>query len=182
MREIELKFKIDNLDKIVCHLESIGCEISNPIVQSDCIFVENLNNTESTQGSVWLRIRKTDDKIQLNYKKQSTKKMESEEIEFEVGSYDAANSFLTALGFKKWVEVNKKRRHTKYKDCNICIDCVEKLGDFIELELLVEENDSVDYEKYLLSLAEELKIDTNDRINSHYDTMISELNDEMICG
>lgn len=101
MREIELKFKVDNLDKIVDYLESIDCRISNSITQSDSIFVENLEMTESVEGSVWLRIRKTDDIIELNYKKQSAKKMESEEIEFEVSDYDKANDFLSALGFKR---------------------------------------------------------------------------------
>lgn len=177
MREIELKFKVDNLDKIINYLESINCKLSTTIVQNDSIFVENLNNTESTEGSVWLRIRKTNDKIELNYKKQSAKKMESEEIEFEVNSYEKANDFLKALGFKQWVEVNKKRRYTKYKDCNICIDQVERLGDFIELELLVESKDNYNYEEQLLSIAKELNIDVNNRINSHYDTMISELKD-----
>lgn len=177
MREIELKFKVDNLDKIVSYLESTGCKISDTTVQNDSIFVEDLNDVESTEGSVWLRIRKTNDKIEMNYKRQSSQKMESEEIEFEVNSYEKVNDFLKALGFKQWVEVNKKRRHTKYKDCNVCIDQVEKLGDFIELELLIENNDDVDYEEYLLNLAKELNIDTNNRINSHYDTMISELKD-----
>lgn len=175
MHEIELKFKVDNLDKIVNYLESIDCRISNPITQSDSIFVENLENVDSVEGSVWLRIRKTDNTIELNYKKQSAKKMESEEIEFEVSDHDKANDFLSALGFKKWVEVNKRRRYTKYKDCNICIDQVERLGDFIELELLVDEKNDVNYEEALLNIAKELNIDTNSRINSHYDTMISEL-------
>ncbi len=175
MKEIELKFKVNNLDEVINKLESIGSKISNIICQDDSIFVENLANTESVEGSVWLRIRKTDDKIELNYKKQSAKKMESEEIEFGVSSYEKANAFLEALGFKKWVEVKKQRRYTKYKDCNICIDKVERLGNFIELELLIDKKEDIDYEQKLLDYAKELGIDTNNRINSHYDTMISEL-------
>lgn len=175
MREIELKFKIDNIEKIINLLENNGCEISPVQYQCDTIYVSDLNNTESTEGSVWLRVRKTNDTIELNYKKQSVKKMESEEIEFEVGSYEKANAFLKALGYKPWVKVNKKRRYTTYKDCNICIDEVEKLGYFIELEILVEEDNDNDYEELLLTLAKELKIDISSKINSHYDTMVSEL-------
>ena len=177
MREIELKFKVDNLSKIVNYLKSIHCSISEQIIQSDSIFVENLDNTKSSEGSIWLRIRKTNDKVELNYKKQSAQKMESEEIEFEVSSFEKANAFLEALGFKKWVQVNKKRRYTKYKDCNICLDQVERLGDFVELEFLVDSNDNINYEEKLLSIAKELNIDINNRIDSHYDTMISKLKD-----
>lgn len=177
MREIELKFKVDNLTEIINYLESVNCEIGKVIEQNDSIFVKDLEDVESKEGSTWLRIRKTDDTIELNYKKQSAKKMESEEIEFEVSSYENANKFLTALGFQKWVEVKKKRRHTKYKNYNICIDQVERLGDFIELEILVEEANNINYEEQLLNLAKELGIDIASRINSHYDTMISELKD-----
>lgn len=176
MREIELKFKIDNLEKLVKELENKGCDISQLKVQCDTVYVNNINNTESVEGSVWLRVRKENDKIELNYKKQSSKKMESEEIEFEVGSYELANRFLKALGYTPWVEVNKKRRYTKYNEFNICIDEVEKLGAFIEIELLVNEEDKKEYEEELLNVARELGIDINKRINSHYDTMISELN------
>lgn len=101
--------------------------------------------------------------------------MESEEIEFEVSSYEKANAFLLALGYKPWVEVNKKRRYSKYQDCNICIDEVERLGSFIELEFLVEDSNIENYEEKLLEIDKILNIDTNNRINSHYDTMISEL-------
>ena len=102
--------------------------------------------------------------------------MESEEIEFEVSSYELANQFLKALGYLPWVEVNKKRRYSKYKEYNICIDEVERLGSFIELEILVDKDNKEDYELALLEVAKKLGINPDKRINSHYDTMISELN------
>lgn len=74
MREIELKFKVDNIDDIISFLEKSNCEISDTECQYDTIYVQNLDNVESTEGSVWLRVRKTNDKIELNYKKQSAKK------------------------------------------------------------------------------------------------------------
>lgn len=57
------------------------------------------------------------------------------------------------------------------------MDEVERLGFFVELELVIEEENDYDYEKQLLDLAKELGIDIDNRINSHYDTMISELKD-----
>ena len=175
MREIELKFKVENVNNIISFLEKNNCEISSANIQKDTIYVRDLQNVESTEGSIWLRVRKTNEKVELNYKKQSSKKMESEEIEFEVSSYELANKFLAALGFKEWVQVNKKRTYTKYQKYNICIDEVERLGTFIEIELLIPEKNDIDYEKELLEVAKEIGIDITTRINSHYDTMISEL-------
>lgn len=178
MREIELKFKVDNLDNFIEKLKSLGCEISDYINQADTIYVENLDNTDSIEGSVWLRVRKVNDKIEMNYKKQSSKKSESQEIEFGVDDYEKANSFLKALGYNEWVRVNKRRRYSKYENANICIDEVERLGSFVEIEYLIDENDkSTNYEEELLKIAEYLGIDTEEIVNSHYDTMISELED-----
>ncbi|MCX4365267.1 MAG: class IV adenylate cyclase [Bacilli bacterium] len=175
MREIELKFQVDNFDKIKSILDDNNEKLSEEYHQSDTIYVSDLNDTESKEGSIWLRVRKVNDKIEMNLKKQSAKKMESEEIEFEVSDYFLANKFLSALGYKEWVQVNKKRVYSKYDDVNICMDEVERLGYFIELELLIDENDEKDYESILLDYAKKLGIDTDRRINSHYDTMISEL-------
>lgn len=178
MREIELKFRVDDLNSFVGKLESLGCTLSDYINQFDTIYVENLDNTESTEGSVWLRVRKVNDKIELNYKKQGLKKSESQEIEFGVDDYEKANSFLKAIGYNEWVRVNKRRRYSKYNNANICIDEVERLGSFVEIEYLIDESDTkTNYEEELLKIAEELGIDTSKQVNSHYDTMISELED-----
>lgn len=175
MREIELKYKVKNYDELINKLEKMNCKIENAISQNDTIYVKNLENTDSVEGSIWLRVRKNNDKIELNLKKQSKNIRESEEIEFGVDSYIKANQFLEILGYKKWVEVNKKRRYSKYKNYNLCIDEVEKLGSFIEIELLVEETDQNDYIDALKNIAKELGLEENDTVNTHYDTMISEL-------
>lgn len=176
MREIELKFKVDNLAEFTNNLESLNCTISDYIMQNDTIYVFDLDNVESCAGSVWLRVRRVDDKVELNYKKQSLKKSESQEIEFGVDDYEKANSFLKALGYKEWVRVNKKRRYSKYEGANICIDEVERLGNFVEIELLVDEEDKVDnYEDELLKIAEKLGINIKNKVDDHYDTMIANL-------
>ncbi len=82
MREIELKFKVDSLDNIIDFLKKEGCIISDVLDQKDTVYVSNINDTESREGSVWLRVRQENDKIELNYKKQGNKKMTSKEIEF----------------------------------------------------------------------------------------------------
>ncbi len=178
MREIELKFRVDDLDSFTNKLKSLGCEISEYINQADTIYVENLDDTESIEGSMWLRVRKVNDKIEMNLKKQAKSKSESQEIEFGVDDYEKANSFLKTLGYNEWVRVNKRRRYSKYLNANICIDEVERLGSFVEIEYLISEEDkSTNYEEELLKIAGDLGIDTKKQVNSHYDTMISELED-----
>ncbi len=177
MREIELKFRVDDLEKLVQKLISLGCEISDYKVQNDTIYVANLDKTESVLDSIFLRVRKVNDQVELTLKKQSANISELQEIEFGVSDYDKANDFLKVLGYKEWVRVNKKRRTTKINDINICFDEVEKLGSFIELEYLASDNDSNNYEDKLFALAESLDIAPTKLVNKHYDTMIAELKD-----
>lgn len=178
MREIELKFRVKEYKMLLEKLQNFGCKIEEPIIQNDTIYVANLENTESTEGSLWLRVRKENQKIEMNLKKQSAKKEESQEIEFEVSSYEKARAFLETLGYKKWVIVNKKRSYSKYLQYNLCIDEVERLGNFIEIELLVEDYDTKDYLEDLYDVAGKLGLDKEDVVRSHYDTMIADLDYE----
>lgn len=173
MREIELKFKVENMDSLMERLKELDCKIGDIVFQNDTIYVVDLNHVESVENSIWLRVRKENEKVELNLKKQSSKIQESKEIEFEVSSYEKANQLLETLGYQKWVVVNKKRRYSKYLNYNLCIDEVERLGSFIEIEVLVEEEDREDYIPKLLEVAKLFQLTENDIVNSHYDTMIS---------
>lgn len=171
MREIELKFQVDNFDEIIKILDYNKCKISKFQYQSDTIFIENLNKTESIEGTIWLRVRKIDDKCEMNVKKQSSKKSE-----FVVEDYNKACDFLKVLGYKEWVKVNKKRRYTKYMNANICLDEVKQLGSFVEIEIIVPDDDIKDnYDNDLEKIAINLGIDSKNIVNSHYDTMIHNL-------
>lgn len=175
MREIELKFKVDDMNDLLAKLRDMDCEVSEILSQNDTIYVSDLNHVESVEGSIWLRVRKENEKVELNLKKQSAKIQESKEIEFEVSSYEKANQLLETLGYQKWVVVNKKRRYSHYLNYNLCIDEVERLGSFLEIELLVDEEDKKDYISDLLEIAKTFELTEDNIVNSHYDTMISQL-------
>ena len=83
------------------------------------------------------------------------------------------------MNYKKQVIVEKTRIHSKYKDINICIDEVTKLGTFVELEIVTKDDTDIDLiETKLYEAATELELDPSDRVMSHYDTMIFELEKE----
>lgn len=181
MQEIEIKFKVDCLENIVKDLAQKGCSFSAELHQKDTIFVSDLNDVSNEEGKIFTRIRLQNETVFMTLKKQSKKIMQSKEIEFTVGSFEGAYDFLQTLGLKEWVTVEKVRITTIYKGYNICIDSVHRLGDFIEIEIITEEENRTEYyEQQILSLASELGIDQTQRINSYYDTMIHELNQSKI--
>lgn len=97
MREIELKFKIDNPNEIIDFLKEKGSSFGEKKYQYDTVYVKSTDHIEQEAGSVFLRVRATDDKIKITYKKRSSKVGESQEIEFGVDSYELANEF-TRMG------------------------------------------------------------------------------------
>ncbi len=177
MKEIEVKYQLEDRNKFLRKLEGFGCEISEVHHQKDTIYVSNVNHIENTPGSIFLRVRKDDDKIELNAKKHEKVMQARTEVEFGVSSYSDANRFLELIGFQKWVEVSKKRVHTFYKDCNICIDEVDTLGSFVELEYMVDDKEGEEkvLEK-IEKIAKEIGIDTKRVVNQYYDEMIAERN------
>ncbi len=176
MQEIEIKFRIEKLDEIKSRLLKSGCVFGEELKQKDTIFLPNLKDTTNGEGKLFIRIRSVNGKTELNLKKRSSNIMQSKEIEFEVSDFDNAKDFLNTLNLEEWVTVEKKRVTTKYKGFNICMDEVKRLGSFVEIEIITALEDKTQfYEDEILNTAKEIGIDISCRVNSFYDTMISEL-------
>lgn len=176
MQEIEIKFRVQNLLQIENSLTNNGCTFSKELNQKDVIFVPNIKDTSNKDGNIFVRIRKSNENIELNLKKRSSNLIQAKEIEFNIDNFEAANDFLETLGLYKWVTVEKQRKTTKYKNFNICIDTVKGLGNFIEIEIITFEDDKVDYyEEEIIKIAKELGINIEDREYRLYDSMIDEL-------
>jgi len=181
MNEIELKFRTNELSKIQSKLVDLGCTLSEELNQKDTVFVTSLDKTANEEGNMFVRIREENSKVEITLKKQSSKIMQSKEIEFIVSDYDKAYDFLETLGLIKWVTVEKKRITTKYKGFNICMDEVKRLGQFIEIEIITTENDKTDYyKKEILKISEELGIDSSNIVNDFYDSMIRRLEENVL--
>lgn len=176
MNEVEIKFRIDNIEQLKENLKYNKCIFSEQLKQKDIIFLPNINDTDSGEGKIFVRIREVNGIVEINLKKQSNIGFMSKEIEFEVNDFFKAQDFLETLGLTEWVTVEKKRVTTKYNGFNICIDEVKKLGSFVEIEIITEEDNILQYEEKIINVATKLGIDTNNRINDYYDSMIDKLN------
>ena len=89
-----------------------------------------------------------------------------------------AVNFLNKLDFKEYVRVKKTRiktqhTHTKLGKLKICIESVEHLGDFIEVESITEDNTNGELvQKKLFELLTSLDISERDRVMTGYDTLM----------
>ncbi len=169
-REIEVKCKIDDFDSLKEKIESLGCTFAESVYQDDIIFINyNRPFLTFTPEDIFLRIRKTKDKNILTFKQGE----EMNSIEHEVSVDDASKmtDILTSIGFRAVVNVKKTRQKAYLNDYEICLDQVDGLGSFIELEKITEEN-AEKVQKEMMEFLQKLGIRESDRVLNGYDTLV----------
>jgi len=174
MKEIEIKAVLKNKEMVMQKLTSLGCVFEAPVVQNDTVYTKNVGSLkEFRTNDVFLRIRvKNNSKILFTVKKRMANDLDAIEYEVEVNSREEMENALLIMGYKEAVRINKTRIVTHYNNCEICIDDVENLGSFIEMEKLTEEGDSEKIQEELFQFFELLGIRREDRVMSGYDILM----------
>ncbi len=131
-REVEIKFKIDK--DILSKLENIKLEMYEEV--DEYFFTK-----DNVDGDVYLRFRKKKGKIFLGSKVivlggENTKDVyEADEIETEITSEQYENiKKIFNVFFPINIQIRKIRSKGKFNECEICLDKVDDLGDFLEIE------------------------------------------------
>jgi len=173
MKEVEVKAKIDNFDSVKEQLIKLGCEFSEPLIQDDNIYLKNGTDLgDVRKGVVAMRIRNSNSKHIFNMKKQLENDLDNIEHETEISNPDELHEILTHLGYYVASHVYKKRIKCNYKDMEICLDEVKDLGNFIEAEKLVQDDDSMQVQKDLFEFLMSLGIKKEDKVIHGYDILI----------
>lgn len=144
MYEIEMKFKFktQNIEDILTKFRSLNIKFSVPIVQKDQIFLhKELQDYKIIEGTKVFRIREESiNNLNLKYiltlKVQQEQILESKEFETDIKNKESIELMLEELGFKRFVQVEKKRIKGILDNYNLCIDEVKDLGLFLEVEYM----------------------------------------------
>lgn len=153
MIEVEIKIKIDNPEEIIQKLETNGFKRSNTVRETDIYFNGNdhdfrksdealrIRKTESLDGSIIVADGNPDDTVAtITYKgrKLDDVSMTRPEVETVVQDFDTMYEILVNLGFRPVKPVIKKRTYYFSDNMTALIDDVEGLGDFLELEIMAD--------------------------------------------
>ncbi len=136
--EIEAKLKVDSLPEIEHKLNELGAEFLADQLQTDYHFDDA--NATLTKTDRCLRLRKQmvgkSESFFLTYKgaKEKSNFKKRPEIEFEIKDADSVRKLLSALGYKQSLVVEKKRRLWQLDNCEVALDQLRLLGDFVEIE------------------------------------------------
>ena len=153
--EIETKLKVDSLPEIEHKLSELGAEFLAEQLQTDYHFDDA--NTTLTKTDRCLRLRKQmvgkNESFFLTYKgaKERSNLKKRQEIELEIKDADSVRKLLSALGYEQSLVVEKERRLWQLGDCEVALDRLPLLGDFVEIEGPDEEKIANAQEKLGLS-------------------------------
>jgi adenylate cyclase class 2 len=154
MLEIEIKAYCDNHEEVIQKIIILGGRFKERIIEHDIYFNHPCRDFATTDEA--LRIRVADRRNILTYKGpkigEKTKTRFEEEVDFN--QLESMKIVLLKLGFTVVDEVVKKREKYYVDDIEICVDEVDALGNFIELEKRGEKKEVVEEE--LFNLAKEL--------------------------
>jgi adenylate cyclase class 2 len=179
MREIEVKFKIEDKDLLIQALQAKGVVFGAEIHQDDVSYApSNWQRGDSDLQVPFIRIRKQGKANVLTLKMPITNRLDKLEYETEVTNPDEVEGMLKVLKFKMDAHVVKTRVKTHVDGYEICIDRVEKLGDFVEIEKLAEDDADgqtiqKEIEKYLRDLIGDSQ--ALEPIDRGYDVLMNEL-------
>lgn len=134
--EVEIRAKVLDLDQIKGSLKKLNAEYIKTEKQADHVFGRDKDLDEEhkiIEGHFSARIREKGDKRCVEFKEI---KRDGVGMEFSspLASVESGLNFLDKLDFKEAFTISKIRDIYKYQDFEICLDNVEKLGFYIEIE------------------------------------------------
>jgi len=136
MLELEMKAKIDKYTKGRIDQILRKAELLEEKVEEDTYFSSPIRDFKETDEA--LRKRYSGGNTILTYKGPKLDKISKSREEIEAFVSGDIEQILQKLGYKKILNVRKKRKVYLYKDYTVSIDDVENLGEYIEIELKSE--------------------------------------------
>jgi len=172
--EVEIKFKVDNPE----YIKKIVEEIADFIVEKDEVDLYfNHPCRDFFQTDEALRIRKDREGVTLTYKgkKVDFETKTREELKVKVEDFGRMKRVLEKLGFSIAGEVRKTRRIYRMDDVILCLDWIEELGSFVEIEIETEKVD--EGKRKIFEIAETLGLKREKSIRKSYLEMILDVAD-----
>lgn len=144
MKEVEIRAVVNDFEEIKAKLKELGAELVEIKNQVDRVFGHKMfldDNHLIVEGGLSARLRQTGDKKLLEFK-EIVRMGGGLEISSELEEVEDGLRFLEKLNFEEAFTVAKQREKYSFKDLEICLDRVEKLGDFIEIEKIISSSEN----------------------------------------
>lgn len=169
--EVEQKFPVSDIRAVEEALAALGAGISDAKEEVDRYYAHPSRDFAKTDEA--LRVRRKGGKHFITYKgpKIDATTKTRQEIELPLGEAEgtatAWNGLLEALHFAPVADVRKLRRKAfvswEGRTVEVSLDRIEGLGDFVELELVVDKAELETAKAVIASLAVRLGLSQSER-------------------
>ncbi len=142
--EVEIKLRINNKKNIEEILGKIGFQKGKFVQESDTYYMAEHHDFVALDEA--LRVRCIEDRLTgersaaITYKgaKLDNTSMTRQELETSVGDGEICREILERIGFWPVPVVEKLRQYYHRNNITACVDVVTNLGDYLELEIIVD--------------------------------------------
>lgn len=177
MKEIEVKAKVYDPALLLKNLKNLGADFSGPTIQVDSIYVKDKNVfLDFKPETNFLRIREQNGKTVFTLKRSVINELDKIEKELEIKDKKVMAEILELMDYHEAVKIIKIRRKCYLNNYEICLDKVEDLGSFVEVESLVKDGNSLKIQSEMFEFLETLGVNKSDQVFEGYDTMIFKQN------
>jgi len=143
MHEVEVKFAVPGIEEVVSVLRARGVTLSAPTFQDDQAFAPvGWSFGDSKIGVSFLRLRTVDGRHWFTLKQPGVNAQDCLEHETEVVDREQMHRAILRMGYQATVRVAKTRRTGRYGEIVLCLDVVDGVGAFLELERMVPDDAS----------------------------------------
>lgn len=138
VREIEVKYRARNLTALEAELHRRGVGLSSVVHQDDQAYAQDgWHYGMSKVGVAFARLRTQGSRHLFTLKRPTDNEMACLEIETEVADRDQMHEAIQHMGFYPTVRIVKTRRTARLGGLSLCLDDVEHIGAFLEIEKVV---------------------------------------------
>lgn len=143
--EVEAKAHAPDLQAVEAKLAEVGAVLDTQKVEDDEYFAHPSRDFAKTDEALRIRVTNADDgggwsRAELTYKgpkvDDTTKTRPEENIELQVDQVEGVRWVLERLGFASVAQVRKKRKEFVVEELTVCLDEVDGLGPFVEVETI----------------------------------------------
>ncbi len=138
VQEVEVKYRVLDVEVLAQALAALGVSLSPAVRQDDQAYAPV--GWEYGQPKVnvpFARLRTQDGQHLFTVKKPLDNEMACAECESEIVDREQMHAALTSMGFYPTVRIVKARRTGVLNGLSLCLDEVEQVGVFLEVEQLV---------------------------------------------
>lgn len=174
MREVEVKFRVKDACALVAALAARGIELGPAVRQDDQAYAPVGWEYGQARGGVpFARLRTVDGQHTFTVKRPAENVLSCDEYESPVADRDQMHQAVLAMGFHATVRIGKVRRSAVIdRSTVLCVDEVDGVGTFVEVERLVPDGVPGDLvQAELARLVTALGVEAN-RTKDSYDTLV----------